>query len=159
MNGSYWQKDSLITHIRFELQPILVANFGDQSLLASSSLRWLIGHSSTVFRDHPDWLVKQKRNGTSNIFHFNPNWHDDSYTYAVDLTHPGVQKWLKNVFVELKSYGFDYFKLDYLIAGIRDGIRYENNISSVEAYRIGMQIIRDAVGKDSFILPLHYCNK
>ena len=113
---------------------------------------FLIGHSSTVFRDHPDWLVKQKRNGTSNIFHFNPNWHDDSYTYAVDLTHPGVQKWLKNVFVELKSYGFDYFKLDYLIAGIRDGIRYENNISRVEAYRIGMQIIRDAVGKDSFIL-------
>ena len=68
------------------------------------------------------------------------------------MTHPGVQKWLKNVFVELKSYIFDYFKLDYLIVGIRDGIRYENNISRVEAYRIGMQIIRDAVGKDSFIL-------
>ena len=37
MRGSFWQKHSLITHIRFELQPIIifspVANFGDQSLL------------------------------------------------------------------------------------------------------------------------------
>ena len=113
---------------------------------------FLIGHSSTVFRDHPDWLVKQKKSPRSTVWHFNPNWHDDSYTYAVDLTHPGVQKWLKDVFVELKSYGFDYFKLDYLIAGIRDGIRYDNDVSRVEAYRMGMKIIRDAVGKDSFIL-------
>ena len=35
--GSFWKKDSLITDIIFELQPIIifspVANFGDQSLL------------------------------------------------------------------------------------------------------------------------------
>jgi hypothetical protein len=34
---SFWQNNSLVTHILFELQPIimisLVANFGDQSLL------------------------------------------------------------------------------------------------------------------------------
>ena len=36
MRGSFWKKDSLITYILFELQPITifspVANFGDQSL-------------------------------------------------------------------------------------------------------------------------------
>ena len=36
MMGSFWQKDSLITHIIFELQPIIifspVTNFGDRSL-------------------------------------------------------------------------------------------------------------------------------
>ena len=36
MRESFWQKDSLITHILFELQPFIifspVANFGDQSL-------------------------------------------------------------------------------------------------------------------------------
>ena len=36
MRESFWQKDSLITHILFELQPIInyspVANFGNQSL-------------------------------------------------------------------------------------------------------------------------------
>ena len=36
MGESFWQNYSLVTHIRFELQPIIlfspVANFGDQSL-------------------------------------------------------------------------------------------------------------------------------
>ena len=39
MRGSFWQKNSLITHILFELQPIIiisqVANFGDQSLVSA----------------------------------------------------------------------------------------------------------------------------
>ena len=37
MRGSFWQKNSFITHILFELQPIIifspVANFGNQSIL------------------------------------------------------------------------------------------------------------------------------
>ena len=36
MGESFWQNNSLVTHILFELQPIImfspVANFGDQSL-------------------------------------------------------------------------------------------------------------------------------
>ena len=40
MRGSFWQNDSLITHILYELQPIIifspVANFGDQSLVLRS---------------------------------------------------------------------------------------------------------------------------
>ena len=56
---SFWQKDNLITHILFELQPIIifsqVANFGDQSLLildlarkvafCTANLRFLINVS------------------------------------------------------------------------------------------------------------------
>ena len=42
MRGSFWKKDSLITYILFELQPITifspVANFGDQSLFEAISL-------------------------------------------------------------------------------------------------------------------------
>ena len=41
MRGSFWQKDSLKTHILFELQPIIifspVANFGNQSLHVGST--------------------------------------------------------------------------------------------------------------------------
>ena len=43
MRGSFWHKDSLITHILFELQPImifsLVANFGDHSLVLNLALQ------------------------------------------------------------------------------------------------------------------------
>ena len=41
MRGSFWHKDSLITHILFELQPIMlfspVANFGHHPLRRISS--------------------------------------------------------------------------------------------------------------------------
>ena len=30
----------------------------------------------------------------------------DSYTYAIDLTHPEVQKWLKTTFETLKSLAY-----------------------------------------------------
>ena len=112
---------------------------------------FLAGHSSKLYKDHPEWLVKNA-GGTGNVFHFNPNWHEDSYTYAIDLTHPGVQKWLRDTFKTLREYGFAYFKLDYLIAGIRDGLRYNNDVSRVEAYRMGLRVIREAVGPDGFIL-------
>ena len=43
MRGSFWEKDSLITHILFELQPIFifspVANFGNQSLISFKNER------------------------------------------------------------------------------------------------------------------------
>ena len=44
MRGSFWQKNNLITHILFELQPIVifstVANFGDPSLKTYSNSKW-----------------------------------------------------------------------------------------------------------------------
>ena len=47
MRGSFWQKDTLIIHILFELQPIVmfspVANYGDQSLDSIIS-RLKLGH-------------------------------------------------------------------------------------------------------------------
>ena len=39
MRGSFWQNNSLVTHILFELQPIItyspVANFGNQSIVTT----------------------------------------------------------------------------------------------------------------------------
>lgn len=112
---------------------------------------FLAGHSSTIYKRHPDWLIKNS-SGKGMVFHFNPNWHEDSYTYAIDLTHPEVQEWLKTTFETLREFGFSYFKLDYLIAGIRDGVRHNDDLSRCEAYRKGLEIIRKAVGPDGFIL-------
>ena len=52
MGESFWQNNNLVTHIIFELQPIIifsaVANFGDQSL----SFEIIIGDMMQVI--HPD---------------------------------------------------------------------------------------------------------
>ena len=48
MRGSFWEKDSLITHILFELQPIFifspVTNFGNQSLIYLQTFRYNFFH-------------------------------------------------------------------------------------------------------------------
>ena len=46
-----------------------------------------------------------------------------------------------------------YFKLDAIVWGAMPfGIRYDNSKTSVEAFKIGMQAICEAVGEESFIL-------
>ncbi|NQU26756.1 MAG: hypothetical protein HQ528_00560, partial [Candidatus Marinimicrobia bacterium] len=74
-----------------------------------------------------------------------------SRTAALDLTNPEVEDWLRTVFRQLVDWGFDYFKIDFIFAGIRHGRRTRPEYSPVEAYRHGLQIIRETIG-DRFLL-------
>jgi hypothetical protein len=53
MGESFWQNNSMVTHILFELQPIIifspVANFGDQSL----------GLQRVFQHDQPRFLISE----------------------------------------------------------------------------------------------------
>ena len=55
MGEPFWQNNSLVSHILFELQPIIifspVANFGNQSLLnvkSAVSLKWSVGFENDI---------------------------------------------------------------------------------------------------------------
>jgi hypothetical protein len=87
------------------------------------------------------------------IGHFNPEWENDlGVIYVLDYTNPEVQKYITNVFKTLRAYGFEYFKIDFLTCGIRDGVRYNNNMTRLEVYRMSLKLIRDAIGPDAFLL-------
>ena len=97
--------------------------------------------------------VYGEKSNANIIGHFNPEWENDlGFIYVLDYTNPEVQAYIKNVFATLKSYGFEYFKIDFLACGIRDGIRYNNDMTRLEIYRMSLQLIRNAVGPDAFIL-------
>ncbi|GLX66338.1 discoidin domain-containing protein [Paenibacillus glycanilyticus] len=66
-------------------------------------------------------------------------------TYAMDITHPAAKVALKNAIQKYIDWGFDYLKLDFIDMGMYDGKRYDPSVNGVQAYRIGMGIIRDAV--------------
>lgn len=100
---------------------------------------FLAGSRSTLAAQHPDWLLD-----TAGI-----NWNQD--LHGLDLTHPGVRAYLWDIFRGLHEAGFDYFKLDFLYTGAVPGHRYQE-MTGVQAYRSGLQLIRDAVGPSSFIL-------
>jgi len=103
---------------------------------------------SNLFKNNPEWFLKDYK-GRPVDCGYNPNWK--SRAAALDLTHPGVEDWLKNIFGQLKAYGFDYFKIDFLFAGIRHGQRVRTELSPVETFRHGLEVIREVIG-DRFLL-------
>ena len=99
-----------------------------------------VGAHSDVARRNPDWLV-----GPAGA-----NWGDQ--LVGLDLTHPGVRSYLTDVFGAIRARGVDYVKLDFLYAGAVPGDRFDGAASAVAAYRSGLQLIREVMGEDAFLL-------
>ena len=105
-----------------------------------------VGPKSTIFQEHPEWLLRDERGEPAPAGH---NWGDDFY--GLDVTHPGVQKWLADLIRQVRVWGYDYLKLDFLYTAALPGVRYQK-LSSELALRKGMEIIRHAAGEDAYIL-------
>jgi alpha-galactosidase len=96
---------------------------------------FLVGQRSRLDTEHPEWLIQQASAGH--------NWHQD--LFALDITHSGAAAYLHQVFSTFHQLGIDFFKIDFIYAGALGGRRYED-VPSVEAYRRGVRLIRDAIG-------------
>jgi alpha-galactosidase len=107
------------------------------------------GARSRLLREHPGWFLADER-GRPLYAGFNPGWK--TRLYCLDLSHPAVEAWLHDTFATLVRWGFDYFKIDFLFAGIRTGRRFDAALSPVEAYRRGLAAIRAAIGPDRYLL-------
>ena len=103
---------------------------------------FLAGEKSRLFAEHPDWFV-QFASGKPAIAIV--NWNQ--VCYALDLTHPDVLAWLAATFRTIcDEWGYDYVKIDFIYAGGIDGIRNDPNVTRAQAYRRGLETIRDTVG-------------
>ena len=102
--------------------------------------------TSALFRQHSDWFLKDQDDGFVSAGF---NWSEP--LYALDTTHPDVLEWLEKLMKNVRAWGFDYLKLDFLYAGALPGKRY-TDIPRETAYRKGLQIIRDAMGADAYFL-------
>lgn len=103
--------------------------------------------SSRLFNEHKDWFVKNS-DGNPRVAY--RNWNKQ--IFALDTTNPEVLLHLERLIKTIRSYGFDYLKIDFLFAGAIPGGRFNEFLTPVEAYRSGMQTIRAAAGDDCFIL-------
>ncbi|CAM4325699.1 hypothetical protein FHS16_000858 [Paenibacillus endophyticus] len=67
-------------------------------------------------------------------------------TYIVDATHPGGRAYIQWIMDNYHvSPGFDYVKLDFIDLGMYDGKFYDTTKNGMQAYRIGMEIMRDTL--------------
>jgi len=125
---------------------------------------WFLPFAGTVgdpfFAGHEDWFVK----------------HEDGTPYTVkwggtclDMTYAPAREHLRDVVDRIThQWGFQYIKIDGLWTGLAAPIEYVNtsykddnlgdavfhdpNKSNLEAYRDGLKLVRQAAGKDVFIL-------
>ncbi|MDA3923234.1 MAG: alpha-galactosidase [Kiritimatiellae bacterium] len=109
---------------------------------------------SRVLREHPDWFVKNEQ-GTpldSSSVSFG-GWRYGPW-YALDGTHPEVQKHFENVFrVMREEWGVNYFKLDANYWGaLQGGQHYLPNATRIEAYRQGMQAVLRGCDEETILL-------
>lgn len=105
---------------------------------------------SDIFVNHNDWILRNEK-GKPTWAGFNPGW--SGIYYALDITHPEVLAYIKEVFRVMKNeWGFDYFKLDFMYAASIPGERYNKNLTRAEVMKMGNDFIRKEVGKETVLL-------
>jgi hypothetical protein len=100
-----------------------------------------------VYEHHKDWLV---HNAKGDPIPIGDVWDQKTDTlYALDTTHPGAQAYMRETYRTLtREWGVRFIKLDFMDTTAIEGYHYRPNTTALEAQRIGLQIIRDAVGEE-----------
>ena len=102
-----------------------------------------VSDQSWVYRNHPEWLV---HNAAGKPILLGKPLVD--HLYVLDTTHPGAQEYLRKTYSTMvKKWGMRYIKLDFMEDSCIEGEHYLPNTSALEAQRIGLRIIRTAVGE------------
>jgi len=102
--------------------------------------------SSHLFREHPDWFLRGEGGRFASAGF---NWGER--LYALDTTRPDVTSWLVALMKQVRDWGFDYLKLDFLYGGALKGKRFKD-MPREAAYRECLGTLREAMGADAFFL-------
>ncbi|MBQ6456883.1 MAG: alpha-galactosidase [Mogibacterium sp.] len=120
---------------------------------------FMVGDSSELYREHPDWVIHEKDGSPYVRFrsYTEPKiWgNTDNDYYVLDLTHPDAFAYLKSVFETFRNWGFTLYKADFLLWGMIDSsevVRYDNSKTSVEIIRGMLAMVRDIIGEDGYLL-------
>ncbi len=103
-----------------------------------------VSNRAWVYQHHKDWLVHDAKGQPIRIGYV--HGHVDPL-YVLDTTHPGAQAYLRETYrVLTREWGVRYIKLDFMDSSAIEGYFYRPHTTALEAERIGLKIIRDAVG-------------
>lgn len=106
----------------------------------------IVSKSSRLFREHRNWLLRDEK---GQLVSAGFNWGQE--LFALDTTHPDVISWLVALMKQVRTWGFDYYKLDFLYGGALKGKRYKD-MPRETAYRECLRYMREAMGAGSFFL-------
>jgi hypothetical protein len=104
-----------------------------------------VSERASVYRDHKDWLL---HNAAGNLIHIGYVTDKNDPLYVLDVTNPGAAAYLRQTYSTLRDWGVRFIKMDFMDDSAAEGAYYRPNTTALEAQRIGLGIIREAVGED-----------
>jgi alpha-galactosidase len=102
-----------------------------------------------VAQEHPEWLVRNDRGLPTTALHHG-GW--GGRIFALDTTHPDVLAHIEATYRQLRTWGFDYFKIDFCHAGAAVGTRHDPSVTRAQALRRGLEAVRAGIGDDAYLL-------
>ncbi|KAA8495593.1 Alpha-galactosidase [Porphyridium purpureum] len=102
---------------------------------------------SQLEKTHNEWILRYKNGRVAN------SANCGKFFNGLDITKPAVLEHARKALVRaVNDWNFDYLKLDFLYSGILRAVRADKRITRAQAMQQGFQLIRDAVGPDTFVL-------
>jgi hypothetical protein len=106
----------------------------------------LVNAYTPLYRAHPEWFGKR---GDGQIVQTLMSYGPMAY---LDITRPDVEQFVFNIFKTLKKYGFRYFKIDFMQEMLKCELFEDKTVPRGMLIRKTFQIIRRAIGKNSYLL-------
>ncbi len=103
-----------------------------------------VSERAWVFQNHKEWLL---HNAAGELIHIGYVTEKQDPIYVLDTTNPGAQNYLMQTYGTLHGWGLRFVKMDFMDDTAVEGSYYRHNTTALEAQRIGLEIIRRAVGE------------
>jgi hypothetical protein len=104
-----------------------------------------VSERAWVFQQHPEWLLHTAQ---GQLIHIGYVTDKQDALYVLDTNHPGAQQYLRQTYSTLHDWGVRFIKMDFMDDTAVEGAYNRPNTTALEAQRIGLKIIREAVGED-----------
>ncbi|HEY6765469.1 MAG TPA: alpha-galactosidase, partial [Candidatus Sulfotelmatobacter sp.] len=105
-----------------------------------------VSERSWVYEHHKDWLVHNREGEPVHIGKVGGKFDE---LYALDTTNPGAEDYLRYTYRTLvNDWGVRFIKMDFMDSAAVEGVFHRPNTTALEALRIGLETIRNAVGND-----------
>lgn len=120
---------------------------------------FMAGNRSRLALDHPQWLLKDLSGKTIRtiITDNEPKlwgYQDEEY-YILDTSHPEALSYVREVFRTFRQWGVQFFKTDFMLWGYQDSTEVQRHTpgkTSVEYFRDVLNVIREEIGEESYLL-------
>lgn len=106
-----------------------------------------VSDGAWVYQHHKDWLLHDYAGKPIQLTGSSMPYGQQK-VYVLDVTNPGAQAYLRKTYSTMaKQWGIRDIKLDFMEDSCVEGKYYRAGTTALEAQRIGLGIIRSAVGE------------